>query len=73
MPELKDYTEEAYLKHMEEFNLRKKVAEAVPVELFDIDLHMFRKVEGDNESRISIEKTCSIRNTSRCSFPCISG
>ena len=60
MPELKDYTEEAYLKHMEEFNLRKKVAEAVPVELFDIDLHMFRKVEGDNESRISIEKTYSM-------------
>lgn len=60
MPELKDYTEEAYLKHMEEFNLRKKVAEAVPVELYDIDLHMFRKVEGDNESRISIEKTYSM-------------
>ena len=60
MPELKDYTEEAYLKHMEEFNLRKKVAEAVPVELYDIDLHIFRKVEGDNESRISIEKTYSM-------------
>lgn len=60
MPELKDYTEEAYLKHMEEFNLRKKVAEAVPVESYDIDLHMFRKVEGDNESRISIEKTYSM-------------
>ena len=60
MPELKDYTEEAYLKHMEEFNLRKKVAEAVPVELFDIDLHMFKKEEGDNESRISIEKTYSM-------------
>ena len=47
MPDLKERTEEAYLKYMEEFNLRKKVAEAVPVELFDIDLHMFRKVEGD--------------------------
>ena len=62
MPDLKVRTEEAYLKYMEEFNLRKKVAEAVPVELFDIDLHMFRKVEGDNESHIFVEKTYSMIN-----------
>ncbi len=60
MPILQERTEEAYLEYMEQFILRQKAAETVPVELFDIDLHMFKKEEGDNESRISIEKTYGV-------------
>lgn len=59
MPVLKERTKEAYLEYTEQFNLRQKAAEAVPMELFDIDLHMFRKVEGGNESHIFVEKTYS--------------
>lgn len=57
LPILKEHTEAAFLEYNEKFTLRVKAAEAVPVDLFDIDFHKFVIEDGNNESHLLIEKT----------------
>lgn len=42
-------------KFMEQIELRQKAAENIPLELFDIDLHIFEKEEADFRMRLIIE------------------
>lgn len=55
-PELKSHNEEDIRKYMEEMNRRKNVAMKVSKEEFDIDFHKYKKVIGDTEWHIIIEK-----------------
>ena len=56
LPKLQGRSEEDIKRHIEAIEERKQVAHQVPKELFDIELHMFKKQVGDNKFHISIEK-----------------
>lgn len=57
IPDLTEDTEEAITEYLEQIRLRQEAAKEIPVEVFDIDFHIFVKEEGDNEGHFIIEKT----------------
>lgn len=56
LPQLKGRSEEDIKRHIAAIDERKQVAFQVPKELFDIELHMFKKQAGNNKFHISVEK-----------------
>lgn len=54
-PELAGEDAKDIKKFMEEIELRRKAAENIPLELFDIDLHIFEKKEADIQMRFIME------------------
>lgn len=55
-PKLESHDEESVKIFFEELEKRQKAAEAISTDLFDIDLHIYKKKEKKLESSISIEK-----------------
>ena len=41
---------------MEQIEQRQKAAEDIPPDIFDIDLHMYKKDDVNNQSKIIVEK-----------------
>ncbi|MDE7267603.1 MAG: TIGR03761 family integrating conjugative element protein, partial [Lachnospiraceae bacterium] len=54
-PELEGEDAKDIKKFMEQIELRRKAAENIPQELFDIDLHIFEKKEADIQMRFIME------------------
>ena len=54
-PELAGEETKDMKKFMEQIELRRKAAENIPLELFDIDLHIFEKEEADFQMRFIME------------------
>lgn len=55
--DLTEQSEEAINYYLSQLKLQQEAAKKVPVEFFDIDLHIYTKENGDNESHIIVEKT----------------
>ena len=55
LPQLMSQDEEGIRNYIVQQELRQKAAESVPEELFDIDLHIFKKKLGDGEMDFLIE------------------
>ena len=55
-PKLENHEEEAIKLFMEQIEQRQKAAEDIPPDIFDIDLHIYEKCDGNNQSRITVEK-----------------
>ena len=55
-PKLENHKEETIELFMEQIEQRQKVAEDIPPDIFDIDLHIYKKDDGNNQSRITVEK-----------------
>ena len=55
-PKLENHEEEAIKLFMEQIEQRQKAAEDIPPDIFDIDLHIYEKSDGNNQSRITVEK-----------------
>lgn len=55
-PKLEDHKEEAIKLFMEQIEKRQKAAEDIPQDIFDIDLHIYEKDDGNNQSKIIVEK-----------------
>lgn len=55
-PQLKSYDEKSVKIFFEQLEKRQKAAEDIPTDLFDIDLHIYKKKEKNLESSIIIEK-----------------
>ena len=55
--DLTEQSEEAINYYLSQLKLQQEAAKKVPVEFFDIDLHIYTKENGDNESHIVVEKT----------------
>lgn len=55
--DLTEQTEEAINYYISQLKLQQEAAKKVPVEFFDIDLHIYTKENDDNESHIIVEKT----------------
>ncbi len=54
-PELAGEDPKSIKQFMEQMELRQKAAENIPQELFDIDLHVFKKEEADLQMRLIME------------------
>lgn len=55
-PQLKSHDEKSVKIFFEQLEKRQKAAEDIPTDLFDIDLHIYKKKEKNLESSITIEK-----------------
>ena len=55
-PKLENHEEETIKLFMEQIEQRQKAAEDIPPDIFDIDLHIYEKGDGNNQSRITVEK-----------------
>ena len=55
-PKLENHEEETIKHFMEKIEQRQKAAEDIPPDIFDIDLHIYEKGDGNNQSRITVEK-----------------
>ena len=55
-PKLENHEEETIKLFMEQIEQRQKAAEDIPPDIFDIDLHIYEKCDGNNQSRITVEK-----------------
>lgn len=55
-PKLENHEEETIKLFMEQIEKRQKAAEDIPPGIFDIDLHIYKKDDGNNQSKIIIEK-----------------
>ncbi len=55
-PKLENHKEETIEHFMEQIEQRQKAAEDIPPDIFDIDLHIYEKGDGNNQSRITVEK-----------------
>ncbi len=55
-PKLEEHSTEAVNEFMEQMEQRRKAAEEVPRELFDIEMHILDKHDDNTSSRIVIEK-----------------
>ena len=55
-PKLENHKEETIELFMEQIEQRQKAAEDIPPDIFDIDLHIYKKDDGNNQSRITVEK-----------------
>ncbi len=55
-PRLENHEEETIKLFMEKIGQRQKAAEDIPPDIFDIDLHIYEKGDGNNQSRITVEK-----------------
>lgn len=55
-PKLENHEEETIELFMEQIEQRQKAAEDIPTDIFDIDLHIYEKGDGNNQSRITVEK-----------------
>lgn len=55
-PKLENHQEETIKHFMEKIEQRQKAAEDIPPDIFDIDLHIYEKGDGNNQSRITVEK-----------------
>ena len=55
-PKLENHEEETIKHFMEKIEQRQKAAEDIPPDIFDIDLHIYEKCDGNNQSRITVEK-----------------
>ena len=55
-PKLENHKEETIELFMEQIEQRQKAAEDIPPDIFDIDLHIYEKGDGNNQSRITVEK-----------------
>lgn len=55
-PKLEDHEEETIKLFMEQIEQRQKAAENIPPDIFDIDLHIYKKDDGNNQSKILVEK-----------------
>ena len=55
-PRLENHEEETIKLFMEKIEQRQKAAEDIPPDIFDIDLHIYEKGDGNNQSRITVEK-----------------
>ena len=55
-PKLENHEEETIELFMEQIEQRQKAAEDIPPDIFDIDLHIYEKGDGNNQSRITVEK-----------------
>ena len=55
-PRLENHEEETIKLFMEKIGQRQKAAEDIPPDIFDIDLHIYKKDDGNNQSRITVEK-----------------
>ena len=55
-PKLENHEEETIKHFMEKIEQRQKAAEDIPPDIFDIDLHMYKKDDGNNQSKIIVEK-----------------
>ena len=55
-PKLENHEEETIELFMEQIEQRQKAAENIPPDIFDIDLHIYEKGDGNNQSRITVEK-----------------
>lgn len=55
-PKLENHEEESIELFMEQIEQRQKAAEDIPRDIFDIDLHIYEKGDGNNQSRITVEK-----------------
>lgn len=56
IPKLENHEEETIKLFMEKIEQRQKAAEDIPPDIFDIDLHIYEKGDGNNQSRITVEK-----------------
>ncbi len=55
-PKLENHEEETIELFMEQIEQRQKAAENIPPDIFDIDLHIYEKGDGNNQTRITVEK-----------------
>ena len=55
-PKLENHEEETIKHFMEKIEQRQKAAEDIPPDIFDIDLHMYKKDDVNNQSKIIVEK-----------------
>lgn len=55
-PKLENHKEETIELFMEQTEQRQKAAEDIPPDIFDIELHIYEKGDGNNQSRIIVEK-----------------
>ncbi len=55
-PKLENHEEETIKLFMEQTEQRQKAAEDIPPDIFDIDLHIYEKDDGNNQSKIIVEK-----------------
>lgn len=55
-PKLVNHEEETIKLFMGKIGQRQKAAEDIPPDIFDIDLHIYEKGDGNNQSRITVEK-----------------
>lgn len=55
-PKLENHEEETIKLFMEKIEQRQKAAEDIPPDIFDIDLHIYERGDGNNQSRITVEK-----------------
>ena len=55
-PKPENHEEETIKLFMEKIEQRQKAAEDIPPDIFDIDLHIYEKSDGNNQSRITVEK-----------------
>lgn len=56
VPKLENHEEETIKLFMEQIEQRQKAAEDIPPDIFDIDLHMYKKDDVNNQSKIIVEK-----------------
>lgn len=55
VPKLESHNKEALEEFYEQLDRRQKAAEVVPVEMFDIDLHIYNKSDEQMESSFTVE------------------
>ena len=55
-PKLENHEEGTVKLFMAQIERRQKAAEDIPPDIFDIDLHIYEKGDGNNQSRITVEK-----------------
>ncbi len=55
-PKPENHEEETIKLFMGKIEQRQKAAEDIPPDIFDIDLHIYEKGDGNNQSRITVEK-----------------
>ena len=55
-PKLENHEEGTVKLFMAQIEQRQKAAEDIPPDIFDIDLHIYEKGDGNNQSRITVEK-----------------
>lgn len=64
IPKLEKHDEESLRHFFEQLEMRKKAAESISTDLFDIDLHIFAKMTNNLESSFTIEKNYELISSS---------